>query len=153
MKRVLPLALFVLGCSPKEERFESVVQVVSRTVVEHEEGKASQVDFELEWDPCPGDQFQVIRGGKEFAECTANYKSGTYLPVVVKHYWDPHGYYRWDIEKLGECERPIEQNSPGSYEKGQECHEVSHFGHKAGFECSRKPFKNLVARCPWMARE
>lgn len=75
------------------------------------------------------------------------------IPVVVKHFGDPHGYYRWDIEKLGDCERPIETKTPGSYEKGQECREVSHFGRKAGFDCSRKPFKGLVSRCPWMARD
>ena len=153
MKRALPLALFLLSCAPKEERYESVVQVVSRTVVEVEDGKPSQVDFELEWDPCPGDQFQVIRGNKEFAECTTKYKSGTYVPVIVKHFWDPRGYYRWDIEKMGECDRPIEPQSPGSYEKGQACTEVTQFGHKSGFSCSRKPFKALVSRCPWMARE
>lgn len=153
MKRFVPLALFLLSCAPKEERFESVVQIVSRTVVEKVDGKASQVDFEVEWDPCPGDQFQVIRGNQAFSECSEKYKTGMYVPVVVKHFWDDHGFYRWDIEKLGDCERPVEPRSPGSYEKGQACEDVSQFGRKAGFECSRKPDKQLVKRCPWMARE
>jgi hypothetical protein len=148
------LAIGVLSCSHKEERFDSVVQVLRKEVLEKDEkGNPTEIDFEFEWDPCPGDQFQVIRGGKEFAECSKDFEPGDYLPVVVKRFWDPRGYYRWDIEKVGSCSRDIEPASYGSYEKSAECKDVKNNGRVIGFECSRKPFRNLVQRCPWMARD
>jgi hypothetical protein len=150
---VLGLGLAASACS-KPKRYESAVQVVRKEIVEKSaDGKAEQVDFEVEWDACPGDQFQVIRGGRAFAECTAKYDVGDEVPVYVRHWWDDRGYYRWDIERMGDCWRTIEPESVGSYEKGQECHDVENFGYKAGFQCSRKPFRSLVKRCPWMARE
>ncbi|CAN5925404.1 hypothetical protein BH11MYX4_BH11MYX4_11380 [soil metagenome] len=150
---VLALGLATVACS-KTRRYESAVQVVRKEIVEKSaDGKAEQVDFEVEWDACPGDQFQVIRGGRAFAECTAKYDVGDEVPVYVRQRWDDRGYYRWDIERMGDCWRAIEPESVGSYEKGQECKDVENFGYKAGFQCSRKPFQQLVKRCPWMARE
>lgn len=151
---LLALASFaMLGCSHKEERFESTVQIIRKEVVEKDEqGGATAMDFEAEWDACPGDQFQVVRGGKDFATCAAKYNAGDYVPVIVKHFWDPRGYYRWDIERLGDCERPIDTDAYGSYEKSAECKEVVDYGRPIGFECSRRPFRALLKRCPWMAR-
>lgn len=146
-------AIAASACS-KTHRYESVVQIVRKDVVEKDDkGTATQVDYEVEWDACPGDQFQVIRGSKAFAECTARYAVGDMVPVYVTHFWDERGFYRWDIERMGDCWRALEPDSPGSYEKGQECKDVTNHGFKAGFSCSRKPFRQLVKRCPWMARE
>jgi hypothetical protein len=150
---VLGTALLSSACR-RGDRYESAVQIVRKENVELEgESTVTQVDIELEWDACPGDQFQVIRGGKEFASCAAKYEVGDYVPVVVRHWWDDRGYFTWDIEQVGDCPRTIEPESVGSYEKGQECHDVANQGHKMGFSCSRKPFRELVKRCPWMARE
>lgn len=148
----LALAL-VPACTHGEEHYESVVQVVRRDVVEQADKDTTEIDFEVEWDACPGDQFQVIRGGKEFADCTQKYEVGDFVPVQVKRFWDVRGYYRWDIEKLGDCSRAIEPSSYGSYEKSAECKDVVNHGRTIGFECSRKPFRDLVRRCPWMARD
>ena len=41
-----------------------------------DKGAPKVVDYELEWDPCPGDQFQVIRGDATFAQCMAKYDVG-----------------------------------------------------------------------------
>ncbi len=153
--RVLLAALVLggAGCTHPDERFESVLQLVSRVDVETDaKGEVEQADFELEWDPCPGDQFQVVRGGREFARCMQRYEKGDYVSVHVKHYWDPHGFWRWDVEKVGECTRTIEEATEGSFEKSQECSEHQMHGRTAGFDCSRRPFKKLVAVCPWMAR-
>ncbi len=147
------LLVIATGCHP-EKRYESVVQVVAKRKVETDaDGKPVVLDMELEWDPCPGDQYQVIRGDKEFAACSEKYGVGDYVPVVVRHMWDPRGYYTWDIERVGDCPRAIQLEAAGSYEKSQECHDVVHHGHKVGFSCSRKPFRDLVKRCPWTARE
>lgn len=135
-------------------RYVSVVQLIHRDVVEvNEDGSPAQVDLELEWDPCPGDQYQMVRGGSAFAACTAQYKEGDAVPVKVVHFWDPLGFYRWDIEELGECKRDIEPAAPGSYEKSQECSEYKLFGREQGFECSRRPFRDLLRVCPFMARQ
>ena len=147
------LALTVTACS-RTRRYESAVQIVRSEIVERDaKGAATQVDYEVEWDACPGDQFQVIRGDRAFAECTARYAVGDIVPVYVRHWWDERGYYRWDIERMGECWHEIEPDSPGSFEKGQECKGVANHGVSAGFKCSRKPFRKLVRRCPWMARD
>jgi hypothetical protein len=150
----IALAPMVSGCTHPSHRYESTVQVVRQTIVARDEkAEPTTVDIELEWDPCPGDQFQVIRGGQELAKCMEKYKSGYYVPVHVSHFWDPHGYYRWDIDKIGDCERKIEPTSEGSYEKSQECHDENAYGTGVGFTCDRKPFRELVAICPWMARD
>lgn len=142
------------GCSAKEKKFESVCQVVAKRVVEtSDDGKPELVDLELEWDPCPGDQFQIVRGSAEFAQCTTKYEVGQYVPVRVKQWWDERGYYRWDIYQVGDCTRDIEPESEGSYEKSQECSEVKAYGHVTGFDCMRRPEKKLVSVCPWMARK
>ena len=159
MKRVLVVAAVAFaaltagGCS-KTKRYESAVQIVRKEAVEKDaDGKTLVVDYEVEWDACPGDQFQVIRGNRWFAECTKGYEVGDEVPVYVRHWWDDRGYYRWDIERLGDCWREIEPDALGSYEKGQECHDTSDYGNKTGFKCSRKPFNSLVKRCPWMQRQ
>jgi hypothetical protein len=144
--------LALAACHPTEA-FESTVQVVRNDPVANaENGDISLVDLELEWDPCPGDQYQVIRGGHDFAACAAKYPRGTYVPVKVVHFWDPRGYYRWDISRFGDCDRPIEPDAEGSYEKSQECVPVEAYGHPVGFSCSRRPFRQLLATCPWMGR-
>ena len=148
------LALSVVACKKGEERFESVCQVVRRDEVEvNDKGETEVVDIELEWDPCPGDQFQVVRGGKEFATCMKRYEVGKLVPVFVKHWWDDRGYYAWDVYKVGDCKRDIEFGVEGSYEKSQECSDQTMYGRLAGFSCSRRPFKGLVTACPWMARQ
>jgi hypothetical protein len=147
------LALLSAGCSHQEHRYESVLQLVSRSDVQKDDkGEVDQVDFLFEWDPCPGDQFQVVRGGKDFAKCMEKYDKGDYVSVKVKHFWDGRGFYRWDVEEIGGCARPIEDGTEGSYERSQECQSITHFGRESGFDCSRRPFKKLVAICPWMAR-
>jgi|GEM_PF-693199 len=147
-------SLALVGCGKHERRFESTCQIVRRNVVETDEtGEPEILDVELEWDPCPGEQFQVVRGGKAFAKCMQQYEVGKLVPVLVKHWWDDRGYYDWDVYKIGNCEREIEVDAEGSYEKSQECSDESAYGRAVGFSCSRRPFKGLVSACPWMARQ
>ena len=75
----------VSGCKPREEKYESVCQLIRRDIVTEDEKGPTLVDVEFEWDPCPGDQFQVVRGGREFAACMEKYKIGDLLPVQVVH--------------------------------------------------------------------
>ncbi len=110
------------ACGHGARRFEATCQIVRRDTVEQDQnGVAQLVDLELEWDPCPGDQFQVIRGGREFAACMKRYEVGMLVPVLVKQWWDERGYYTWDVYQVGQCARTIEPNAEGSYEKSQDC--------------------------------
>jgi hypothetical protein len=150
----LLLASAALLCScHRTEKFESVCQLVRADVVEVDDKGVPQVfDVELEWDPCPGEQFQVVRGGAEFAACMKQHAVGDLLPVEVEHFWTVRGYYQWEVTKIGGCDRPMDLTAEGSYEKSQECNEIIQHGQKVGFTCSRKPFARLVDVCPWMAR-
>jgi hypothetical protein len=151
-----PLAACLLlgGCGKKERIYESVVQLARYDVAEQDDkGNPTLVDAELEWDPCPGDQFETIRGGPEFAACMAKHKVGEMLPVVVKWSWDERGFFRWDVLKVAECDRPPQEGDVASFEKIQECNEIKSHGVVTGFTCNRKPYAELIKICPWMRRE
>jgi hypothetical protein len=147
------LALSAIACGERLERFESVCQIVRQDEVEVDDrGEAESVDVEFVWDSCPGDQFQVVRGGKDFAACMKKYEVGERAPVFVKHWWDERGYFAWDVYMIGDCVRYIEENSAGSYEKVQECSDDDMYGKITGFWCRRRSFENMAAVCPWLAR-
>jgi hypothetical protein len=147
------LGSLLSGCH-RDERFESVCQITRKAVVEvDDKGVAAQVDFELEWDPCPGDQVQIVRGGAEFAKCMEAYNPGDFVNVKVVHFWDSRGYYDWDLYEIAGCARPIEHDTTGSYAKSQECTDTKTHGHTDGFACSLRPFRKLVDVCPWTARD
>ena len=146
------LCAAVSGCKPKEEKFESVCQLIRREVVSVDEKGPVILDVELEWDPCPGDQFQVVRGGREFAACMAKYKIGDFLAVHVVRHWDTRGYYEWDLSLVGDCPHEIEWDADGSYEKSQECTDDLSHNVPVGFKCSRQPVAKLLQICPWTQR-
>ncbi len=95
----------------------------------------------------------VDDGGKEFAKCIEKRSMGDYVFVKVSHFWDSHGYYDWDIYEVDGCPRPIELDSPGSYEKSQECRPTAEFGRPNGFTCNLRPEYKLVDVCPWTASD
>lgn len=145
--------LLLAGCA-SERRYESACQIVSKYVVEQDDkGEPTQVDVEMEWDPCPGDQVQMVRGGADFAKCMAKWNPGDYVPVKVVHFFDSRGYWDWDLYEIGGCARPIESGSYGSYAKSRECSDAKTHGHPYGFDCALLPEKRLGGICPWMKRE
>lgn len=148
----LGAGLGLAGCH-RDEHFESVAAITAQTVVERDEsGQPELVDLQIEWDPCPGDQVEMIRGGREFARCVAGLERGQFVPVKVLHQWDTRGYWTWAIESVNGCPRPVEKNSPGSYERSQECRTLRSHGFPYGFKCDRQPKKDLVDVCPWTRR-
>lgn len=146
--------LSLAACRERERHFESVCQIIRRDVLETTaDGKPSQIELEMEWDPCPGDQFQVIRGGVEFSACMERHAVGDMVSVGVVQRWDPHGFYTWEVDRVGDCRRDPDGGSDGSYEKSQECREVKLQGITNGFYCNKRPEKQLVRVCPWMKRD
>jgi hypothetical protein len=149
----MALAIVVPKVVHRDEVFDAVVQITGKTVVDADEnGTPLLIDVQMEWDACPGDQVQVVRGGTEFARCLASVKVGDYTAVKVTHLWDSRGFYSWDLSNVGGCNHPIERNTPGSYERSQECEATSSHGHRDGFVCDRRPYRELLAVCPWMGR-
>jgi len=119
---LLPL---LVACAHPDHRYESTLQFIRRHDVDtNDKGEVTQADFMMEWDPCPGDQFQYIRGGHDFAGCMLKHEPGDYLSVRVEQTWDLNGFYRWDVYNVGGCDREIEPRSPGSFEQSQECSDV-----------------------------
>lgn len=150
---LLGLSVLGTGCRRSATHYESTVKLVARTPVQkNAEGVVTLTDFELEWDPCPGDQYEYVRGGRAFSACMAKYEPGDYLAVNVVHYWDTHGFYRWDVYRVGDCARDVEPTSEGTYDKSQECKTHKMYGENAGFDCDRTSPANLTAVCPWLAR-
>jgi hypothetical protein len=149
----LPIALSTAACGERLERFESVCEIVRKDEVEvDEQGATESVDVEFVWDSCPGEQLQVVRGGKDFAACMKKYEVGKRAPVFVKHWWDERGYFAWDVYMIGDCLRYIEESSVGSYEKVQECSDDDMYGKITGFSCRRRSFETMATVCPWLAR-
>ncbi len=143
----------VAACTHPETHYESTVLMVSRHDVQKDsKGEVTIADFELEWDPCPGDQFEFVRGGREFSACMKKYSQGDYLPVNVVHYWDSHGFYRWDVYRVGDCTRIIEPDSEGTYDRSQRCTNHDMHGEASGFDCDRHAPQRLLLVCPWLAR-
>ena len=97
-------------------------------------------------------QIEIVRGGPAFAECMGKHKVGEMLPAHVRTSWDERGYYRWDITKVAECDRPPMEDDVSSFEKVQECKDVKLHGVQVGFECNRQPYAELIKICPWMKR-
>ena len=151
---IVVLASATLGCSRHPEtRFESNVQLVSRRdVTVDAKGGVLTADFELEWDPCPGDQYQYVRGGREFSACMTKYEKGDYLAVKVRHYWDTRGFYRWQVIQVGDCPREAGADVEGSYERSQECSDHKSYGETEGFDCNRRTPQRLAQVCPWLSR-
>ncbi len=144
----------LFGCAKEDTHYESVCQLIRRDVVEQDEkGGPKLVDIELEWDPCPGEQYQVVRGGHDFATCTAKYKMGDFVPVTVVHHWDTRGFYTWDLSRVGDCNHIVDWEAEGSFEKSQKCTKAESYGAVNGFVCSRRPTGRLLAVCPWTARD
>ncbi|MCC6644962.1 MAG: hypothetical protein IT374_05245 [Polyangiaceae bacterium] len=150
----LALAALSTGCRRKDKTYESVVQLVRYDAPETgDDGKPLYADVELEWDPCPGDQIEVVRGDAAFAACMAKHELGEMLVAEVRTAWDARGFYRWDITKVADCDRPPQAGDTASFEKIQECGDVTLHGQKAGYRCLRKPYADLIKICPWMRRD
>ncbi len=150
---VLASVALVAGCRA-ERRYESVCQITAITPVELDAaGETSLVDVQIEWDPCPGDQVQVIRGGADFAKCMARWSSGDLVPAKVLHFWDTRGYWTSEVYELAGCARPFQVDGVGDYTKSRECRDKASHGRADGFDCSLLPEARLAALCPWMKRE
>lgn len=117
------------------------------------DGTPLDVDVEFEWFQCPGSQVEIIRGTKAFGECMKQYKPGDDVRARVEYHWeDRHGSWDWDVNEMGDCLRPPDNDDLSSFDVVQECEPIIVNGVDEGFRCNRIPQKALLAKCPWFAR-
>ncbi|MDB4934262.1 MAG: hypothetical protein JWP87_1234 [Labilithrix sp.] len=117
------------------------------------DGKPLDLDVEFDWFQCPGTQIEIIRGTAAFADCMKQYKPGDDVKVRVEYHWQSRqGVWDWDVNEMGGCLRPPDDDDLSSFDTVQECEPIVANGVEEGFKCNRIPAKALLAKCPWFAR-
>jgi hypothetical protein len=145
-------ALASSGCH-RSKSYESEVEVSRVSVVRKDpSGKPITTDFEFSYADCPGTQIETVRGDAKFSQCVARYSVGQKVKVQVEHQWSDEGHYVSVVRKVGECDRVVDPNDEASFTMLRECEEWEVNGAKVGFQCSMKPEKGLLAKCPWFRR-
>jgi hypothetical protein len=141
------------GCN-KPRFYDSRVKVVRVSPIRvAPDGDALDIDVELDWFQCPGTQTETIRGNAEFANCMKKYKPGDEVNVHIDYHFESRrGAWDWDIEEMGGCKRPPDDDDIASFDTVQECEPILVNGVNEGFKCNRIPAKALLAKCPWFAR-
>jgi hypothetical protein len=147
--------IFIILFCKENKDFLSNVEIVRMEKVQTEkDGKLNIADVEISYFECPGTQYEIIRGGKEFSECIfSNYKIGDKVKVDINWKWDSFGYYKWQVKKVGLCERIFDPLDEASYDLIEECEDYKIYDAKVGFTCRRIPTSNLIQKCPWFRKK
>lgn len=159
MKRTIVLLLLVLiavlaaGCH-KPKNYDANVEITRiATIRKDEQGKPLTMDVEFSFFECPGTQIEVIRGGKEFAECIqSTTKLGDKVKIKLEHHWDPEGHYDYDVYEVNNCKRPPDPNDEAGYKMVRECNDWNVNGTRVGFQCNYQNKKELNKKCPWFLK-
>jgi hypothetical protein len=147
-------AVAVSACSKRSTTYEAKVRLVRvENVRVDATAKATDVDVELEYVDCPGEQLEVLRGDAAFADCMKQYKNGEEVKVKIDHHWQADRVrWDWDVVEIGGCKRPPDADDISSFDTVQECEPIVANGVTEGFHCNRTPQKELLRKCPWFAR-
>lgn len=138
------------ACSEKSESYTTQVQLTGTEVVKG--GGAKTIDVKVEYTDCPGEQHEIFQADQAFADCLAKYKVGDKVSAEVTWSKLPDGHFDSEIDKIGECARKRDALDERSYEVVHECHDIVVNGVTVGFQCTRKPSAELLAKCPWFRR-
>lgn len=152
---ILIFLFFLITCKKQEKVFEANLGLnLIKVIKKDAEKKPLVLDVEVTYPDCPGHQIEILRGNRDFANCILeNYKVGDTVTGSIRWKWDTLGFYRWQIERIGKCERWVDPQDEFSYEMVEECEDYIVYGSKVGFVCKRIPTANLIAKCPWFRRE
>lgn len=145
----------MIGCRESEKQFNTHVEITRMDFVNlNAKNEPITIDIEVSYHECPGNQFEVIRGDAEFAQCIINTgkKIGDKFLVDIEWKWNPMGYYKWFIVKLDSCERKVDPLDEVSFDLVEECEDYKVYGNVVGFTCRRIPSGNLIKACPWFRR-
>jgi hypothetical protein len=154
MKRIFAaLAVLTIAGCHKPKRFETNVEVERVSAVRKDEtGTVMTTDLEVSFLDCPGEQLEVIRGGREFSACVAKLKPGEKVRVKIDYHWDEDGYWDHDIVDVQGCPRPIDPNDEASFKMIRECSDWTVNGTRVGFQCNYAEKKELNKKCPWFKK-
>ena len=148
-------ALAASACS-KTHRYESAVQIVRKEIVEKddERRRACRSTSRSSGTRARAISSRSSAAARPSPSAPRSTTSATTVPVYVRHWWDERGFYRWDIERMGDCWRAIEPDSrrllrEGPGVQGRREPRVQVRASRAAASRSAQ----LVKRCPWMARE
>lgn len=145
-------ALLTTGCH-RTKQYEATVEIDRLSVVRVDEaGHRLTTDLAFSYVECPGDQEEVLRGGKEFSECIAKHKVGDKVKVKVVHAYDPEGFYDYDVIEVDGCKRPPDPHDEASNKEVRECSDWVVHGATVGFQCMYTDKKELNKKCPWFKK-
>jgi hypothetical protein len=156
--KIIPflLILFTLFCKESEKSYETNVEITRKDVVVYDNDKKPMVmDLEINYRDCPGNQVEVIRGGKEFANCinSTGKSLGDKIHIDIKWEWSDSGYYKWTVIKVDSCERVIDPFDGVSFDLVEECEDYLVYGNQIGFVCKKIPTDSLIKSCPWFRKK
>ena len=116
------LSAFVASGCHRSKSYEANVEVTRVSPLRKDEkGTVLTQDFEFSYVECPGTQVEVVRGDAKFAACTGKYKVGDKVKVSIDHKWSDEGAYKWNVTKIGDCERIQDPNDDASYALVSDC--------------------------------
>jgi hypothetical protein len=144
--------LALAGC----ERAQTYTTNVELLDIEHfgdPPATAKQVNFELRYADCPGDNRRILRGDKDLAACTKDLKEGAVVPMeIVSKYVSDKGGYRSEVTKIAGCPVKWDAKEEANYQTTSVCTEVKTTGAVVGVHCDRSRPKALVEKCPFFRR-
>jgi hypothetical protein len=149
---VVAFAFAALGCN-RTETYTTNVELLDIEYFGDAPGNAKQVNFELRYADCPGDNRRILRGDKELAACTKDLKEGAKVPMeIVSKYSPDREGYRSAVTKLAGCPVKWDAKEAANYEISSVCTEVQTTGAVVGVRCDRSRPKALLEKCPFLRR-
>lgn len=144
--------LFLAGCS-RAETFTTTVELLDIEHFGDAPENAKQVNFELRYADCPGDNRRILRGDARLAACTKDLKEGAKVPLeIVSKYQSEKGGYGSKVTKLAGCAVEMDSKDEANYEMTSVCSEVKTTGTVVGVHCDRGRPQALVEKCPFLRR-
>lgn len=150
---VVGFAGCVLGACGRAETHTTNVELIDIEYFGDAPATAKQVNFELRYTDCPGDNRRILRGDADLAACAKDLKEGAKVPVeVVTKYSSERGVYRTEVTKLAGCPVKQDPKEEANYEITRVCSELKSTGAVVGVHCDRSRPKELVEKCPFLRR-
>ena len=150
---VIGALFFGLAACNRDETFTTNVELVDIEHFGDSPENAKQVNFEMRYADCPGENRRVLRGDRELAACTKDLKEGAKVPmVIVSKYQSDKGGYRSEVIALAGCPVKMDGKDDANYERTALCTDVKTTGAVVGVHCDKSRPKDLVAKCPFLRR-
>jgi hypothetical protein len=152
--RLAVVASFLLAGCERSQTYTTTVELVDIEHFGEPPATAQQVNFELRYADCPGDNRRILRGGKDLAACTKDLKEGARVPLeILSKYSSEKGGYRSEVKKIAGCPVKWDPKEEANYEMTSVCTDIETTGAVVGVHCDRSRPKALVEKCPFLRRK